>query len=156
MPAMERVIRSAVLAAQTSTADLDPADADAHADTNTNTVSDSDSDKTVHVAVVAHGRLLRILLSSLVCADLRLMEQFQHHNTCVNVVDVIYTPDAAAATDATSAAAPGLPPPWLGPPLPDPSQAGIPTAFPQRDSRYQLHLVLQDYTDHLPADAYRA
>ena len=36
-----------------------------------------------------HGRLLRILLSSILFRSLDHMSYFTHHNTCVNVIDII-------------------------------------------------------------------
>ena len=39
--------------------------------------------------VVAHGRLLRILLSSLIHHSLEYMQTFSHQNTCINIVDVV-------------------------------------------------------------------
>ncbi|KAJ3036485.1 hypothetical protein HDV00_002694 [Rhizophlyctis rosea] len=39
--------------------------------------------------IVVHGRLLRIILSSLIYASLQHMQSFTHHNTTVNVVDAI-------------------------------------------------------------------
>ncbi|KAJ3246786.1 hypothetical protein HK104_007847, partial [Borealophlyctis nickersoniae] len=45
--------------------------------------------------IVVHGRLLRILLSSIVYRSLDHMQKFTHHNTCVNVVDAIIETDAS-------------------------------------------------------------
>ncbi|KAI8854639.1 histidine phosphatase superfamily [Chytridium lagenaria] len=45
------------------------------------------------VVLVVHGRLLRILLASLLFQDLRYMPDFKHHNTCVNIVDVAISSD---------------------------------------------------------------
>lgn len=42
------------------------------------------------ILVVVHGRLLRILLSSILYGNLYHMQSFNHRNTCVNVVDVYY------------------------------------------------------------------
>jgi probable phosphoglycerate mutase len=39
-----------------------------------------------HVVLVAHGRLIRILLAMLLDHSLATMEQYNHHNTCVNVI----------------------------------------------------------------------
>jgi len=44
------------------------------------------------ILVVVHGRLLRILLSSILYGNLYHMQSFNHRNTCVNVVDVFYEP----------------------------------------------------------------
>jgi len=44
------------------------------------------------ILVVVHGRLLRILLSSILYGNLYHMQSFNHRNTCVNVVDVYYEP----------------------------------------------------------------
>jgi len=45
-----------------------------------------------NILVVVHGRLLRILLSSILYGNLYHMQSFNHRNTCVNVVDVYYEP----------------------------------------------------------------
>ena len=42
------------------------------------------------ILVVVHGRLLRILLSSILYGNLYHMQSFNHRNTCVNVVDIYY------------------------------------------------------------------
>ncbi|KAJ3149663.1 hypothetical protein HK101_002027 [Irineochytrium annulatum] len=39
------------------------------------------------IVIVAHGRLLRVLLASLLFQDLTYMEAFTHTNTCVNIID---------------------------------------------------------------------
>ncbi|KAL6631534.1 phosphoglycerate mutase-like protein [Neocallimastix californiae] len=44
------------------------------------------------ILVVLHGRILRILLSSILYGNLYHMQSFHHRNTCVNVVDVYYEP----------------------------------------------------------------
>ncbi|KAJ3304218.1 hypothetical protein HDV03_002955 [Kappamyces sp. JEL0829] len=44
---------------------------------------------------VVHGRLLRILLSSVLFRSLDHMNEFTHHNTCINLVDVIIESDPA-------------------------------------------------------------
>ncbi|ORX45031.1 phosphoglycerate mutase-like protein [Piromyces finnis] len=44
------------------------------------------------ILVVVHGRLLRILLSSILYGNLYHMQSFNHRNTCVNIVDVYYEP----------------------------------------------------------------
>ncbi|KAJ3107754.1 hypothetical protein HDU97_003424 [Phlyctochytrium planicorne] len=49
-------------------------------------------DATTFVFVV-HGRLLRIVLASILRRDLRLMSTYKHHNTCINVVDVAISND---------------------------------------------------------------
>ncbi|KAI9329723.1 phosphoglycerate mutase [Obelidium mucronatum] len=41
-----------------------------------------------HIAVVIHGRLIRIILASILRNDLSYMNSFHHANTCVNVLDV--------------------------------------------------------------------
>ncbi|RKO91737.1 putative phosphoglycerate mutase, partial [Blyttiomyces helicus] len=43
--------------------------------------------------VVVHGRLLRIMMSSIFYHTLRHMQSFTHHNTTVNIVDVIIETD---------------------------------------------------------------
>lgn len=40
------------------------------------------------IVFVVHGRLLRILLSSLLEGSLNKMQSYTHHNTCVNTVQV--------------------------------------------------------------------
>jgi len=42
------------------------------------------------ILVILHGRILRILLSSILYGNLYHMQSFNHKNTCVNVVDVYY------------------------------------------------------------------
>jgi len=44
------------------------------------------------ILVILHGRILRILLSSILYGNLYHMQSFNHRNTCVNVVDVYYEP----------------------------------------------------------------
>ncbi|RKP40299.1 phosphoglycerate mutase, partial [Dimargaris cristalligena] len=41
-----------------------------------------------HVVIVVHGRLLRIILSSLIEGNLGWMGQYTHRNTCVNQIQV--------------------------------------------------------------------
>ncbi|KAI8922021.1 histidine phosphatase superfamily [Powellomyces hirtus] len=46
-----------------------------------------------NLIIVIHGRLLRIIMSSLFYRSLSRMSEFVHHNTCINVVDVIVEKD---------------------------------------------------------------
>jgi probable phosphoglycerate mutase len=39
------------------------------------------------ILVVSHGRLLRVILSFLLCQKLDNMHRFKHKNTCINVID---------------------------------------------------------------------
>ncbi|ORX98002.1 phosphoglycerate mutase-like protein [Basidiobolus meristosporus CBS 931.73] len=50
------------------------------------------------VVAVIHGRLLRILLSSILCGNLHEMPAFSHSNTCVNVIHVYRADDAELQT----------------------------------------------------------
>ncbi|KAI8620788.1 histidine phosphatase superfamily [Chytriomyces sp. MP71] len=45
------------------------------------------SDQKVHYAIVIHGRLIRIILASILNHDLSYMNTYTHTNTCVNVLD---------------------------------------------------------------------
>ena len=38
---------------------------------------------------LVHGRLLRVILSSILYQSLQFMSKFTHHNTCINLIDVI-------------------------------------------------------------------
>lgn len=50
------------------------------------------------ILVVVHGRLLRIILSSILYGNLYHMQSFNHRNTCVNVVDVFFEPSISKAS----------------------------------------------------------
>ncbi|KAJ3016672.1 UNVERIFIED_CONTAM: hypothetical protein HDU68_012095 [Siphonaria sp. JEL0065] len=52
-----------------------------------------------HIAIVIHGRLIRIILASILRNDLSYMNTFHHANTCVNVLDVAIL-DESGAKDA--------------------------------------------------------
>ncbi|KAK5672294.1 hypothetical protein QVD99_001398 [Batrachochytrium dendrobatidis] len=41
-----------------------------------------------NIVFVVHGRLLRIMLSSILFQNLNHMNDFTHHNTCINLIDV--------------------------------------------------------------------
>ena len=41
-----------------------------------------------------HGRLLRIIMSSLLHHDLSHMASFTHHNTCINIIDAFIGEEA--------------------------------------------------------------
>ncbi|KAJ3160236.1 hypothetical protein HDU86_001072 [Geranomyces michiganensis] len=47
-----------------------------------------------------HGRLLRIMMASIFYHSLARMSEFEHHNTCINVVDVIISNEGAKERDA--------------------------------------------------------
>ncbi|KAJ3050832.1 hypothetical protein HK097_008180, partial [Rhizophlyctis rosea] len=49
--------------------------------------------------IVVHGRLLRIILSSIVYHSLQHMQSFTHHNTTVNVIDAIVETDPSRYPD---------------------------------------------------------
>ncbi|KAJ3345559.1 hypothetical protein HDU83_003943 [Entophlyctis luteolus] len=52
-----------------------------------------------NIAIVIHGRLIRILLASILRHDLAGMSDFPHANTCVNVLDAaIFDPERPGAT----------------------------------------------------------
>jgi broad specificity phosphatase PhoE len=44
------------------------------------------------IVLVLHGRLLRIVLASILHRDLTRMGDFTHHNTTVNIVDAFISP----------------------------------------------------------------
>ncbi|KAI8901667.1 histidine phosphatase superfamily [Globomyces pollinis-pini] len=48
---------------------------------------------------VLHGRLLRIMLSSMLFRSLDFMSEFTHHNTCINLVDTIIESDPEKFSD---------------------------------------------------------
>ncbi|KND03582.1 uncharacterized protein SPPG_01058 [Spizellomyces punctatus DAOM BR117] len=50
------------------------------------------------LAIVIHGRLLRIILSSILYRSLEHMSAFTHHNTCINVIDAIIEMDPTNLT----------------------------------------------------------
>ena len=60
--------------------------------TGENTAVDTDPDADRHIVVVSHGRTIRVLLATLLRADvpeaLAHMHDYQHANTSVNVLDV--------------------------------------------------------------------
>ncbi|KAJ3021474.1 hypothetical protein HKX48_008408 [Thoreauomyces humboldtii] len=56
-----------------------------------------------NIIVVIHGRLLRIIMSSLFFGSLAHMSEFVHHNTCINVVDVIIESDPTKVHPMTEA-----------------------------------------------------
>ncbi|KAL2911764.1 hypothetical protein HK105_208767 [Polyrhizophydium stewartii] len=45
------------------------------------------------MVIVVHGRLLRIMLASMLFQSLDRMNEFTHHNTCINMIDVIIETD---------------------------------------------------------------
>jgi broad specificity phosphatase PhoE len=45
------------------------------------------------IVFILHGRLLRIMLASMLHQDLTKMHLFTHHNTTVNIVDAIISPE---------------------------------------------------------------
>ncbi|KAJ3286993.1 hypothetical protein HDU76_007898 [Blyttiomyces sp. JEL0837] len=45
-----------------------------------------------NIACVVHGRLIRILLASIINRNLTVMNNYSHHNTSINVLDVIMDP----------------------------------------------------------------
>ncbi|KAH6583835.1 hypothetical protein BASA61_007755 [Batrachochytrium salamandrivorans] len=51
------------------------------------------------IVFVVHGRLLRIMLSSFLFHNLRYMNDFTHHNTCINLIDAILETDPVAIGD---------------------------------------------------------
>ncbi|KAI8911821.1 histidine phosphatase superfamily [Gorgonomyces haynaldii] len=51
------------------------------------------------ILFVLHGRLLRILLSSFIYRNLEHMSAFTHHNTCLNLIDVIIESDQSKFSD---------------------------------------------------------
>ncbi|KAI9105651.1 histidine phosphatase superfamily [Phlyctochytrium arcticum] len=66
-----------------------------------------------HIAIVVHGRLLRIMLSSMLYKSLAHMSTFTHHNTCINVIDVLIETDPSqgppeVATSHSEAGGDGL------------------------------------------------
>ncbi|KAJ3181400.1 hypothetical protein HDU85_003720 [Gaertneriomyces sp. JEL0708] len=68
------------------------------------------------ILVIIHGRLLRIIMSSLFHHSLAYMSSFTHHNTCINVVDVIIETDSekVVSTDSLSGAEAPAMPSWSG------------------------------------------
>jgi hypothetical protein len=46
------------------------------------------------VVTLVHGRLLRIILSSILFRNLDHMSEFTHHNTCINLLDIIIHNDS--------------------------------------------------------------
>lgn len=55
-----------------------------------------------NILVVVHGRLLRIVLSSILYGNLYHMQSFNHRNTCVNVVDIVYEPQPFGIFNSTT------------------------------------------------------
>ncbi|KAJ3060762.1 hypothetical protein HDU98_003270 [Podochytrium sp. JEL0797] len=49
-----------------------------------------------NIVIVIHGRLIRILLASILNHNLRSMNTFHHANTCVNVLDAVVLDETAA------------------------------------------------------------
>ncbi|KAI9205208.1 histidine phosphatase superfamily [Polychytrium aggregatum] len=56
-----------------------------------------------NIVVVVHGRLLRILLSSLMFRNLDYMSTLTHHNCCINVVDCIIETDPSRISKSEAA-----------------------------------------------------
>eukprot|EP00842_Homolaphlyctis_polyrhiza_P002438 jgi/Hompol1/3195/HPOL_006400-RA len=47
------------------------------------------------IVLIVHGRLLRVILSSIFFHSLKHMNDFTHHNTCINLIDVNIETDPA-------------------------------------------------------------
>jgi len=62
---------------------------------------DDDSTNERHVAVVAHGRLNKILLASLLEGDATQFGPIKQGNTCINVIDCYYEGDRGGNNDAS-------------------------------------------------------
>ncbi|KAI8821394.1 histidine phosphatase superfamily [Fimicolochytrium jonesii] len=54
------------------------------------------------IIVVIHGRLLRIIMSSIFYQSLAHMSTFVHHNTCINIVDVLIETDPSKCPDISA------------------------------------------------------
>ncbi|KAJ2998488.1 hypothetical protein HDV02_004496 [Globomyces sp. JEL0801] len=55
--------------------------------------------KNTELMLLVHGRLLRIMLSSMLFRSLDFMSEFTHHNTCINLVDTIIESDPEKFSD---------------------------------------------------------
>ncbi|KAI8585325.1 histidine phosphatase superfamily [Geranomyces variabilis] len=56
-----------------------------------------------NMIIVVHGRLLRIMMASIFYHSLVRMNEFEHHNTCINVIDVIIDTNHAKRGDPSIA-----------------------------------------------------
>lgn len=96
-------------------------------------ISASASDpKCQSIVLILHGRLLRVMLSSIMHRDLTKMALFPHHNTTVNIVDAIISPDAATSCV---------------------EKKELPYSRATHDDRVEFKGVLFDSSDHLVGDA---
>ncbi|KAJ3168720.1 hypothetical protein HDU87_000965 [Geranomyces variabilis] len=67
-----------------------------------------------NMIIIVHGRLLRVMMASIFYHSLVRMSEFGHHNTCINVIDVIVDNDHAklsnpSLADSASSAATAAP-----------------------------------------------
>jgi hypothetical protein len=97
------------------------------------------------IVFILHGRLMRIILSSLLYHTLDQMGSFTHHNTSVNILDAIIHTDTRQQQVPQSPSSSDSPSPRPGP-------VTVKTDSIYHPINIEFKAVLLDGRDHLPSE----